>query len=373
MANIAVLSYNKDKFSETFIANQVKHLSGNIHYLYGGELPQYYGNDVPFLKQGVIHQLSYGIKELIGGNSTYMQHISAVEKYFIENKIEVVLANYANTALPVMEVCNKLQIPLVVHFHGWTAYRKSFLEQYGGQYPRLFQIAKAIIAVSNDMKEQLQSLGAPAEKITVVTCGADEKMFTYNSHVDNEKQFLIAGRLCDTKNPHLSILAFSIAAAQVTDVKLVIAGGDEGLLNACTSLIKSLNIESKVRYVGIQSHEQMKELMAKSFAILQHSATTIDGEKEGTPVTLLEAALSGLPVIATSHAGIGEVFKHNYSALLCNEHDVNEMAKHIITLISNKQLYTTISENAYNTVKENHTLRIYINTLDSIIAKAIGG
>lgn len=369
MANIAVLSYNKDKFSETFIANQVKHLQGNVHYLYGGGLPQYYGNNIPFVKPA--SKIAQLVHETVLGISHDQQHLNAIEKYLTDNKIDAVLANYAVTALPVMELCHKLSIPLIVHFHGWTAYRKSFLQEYGSRYPRLFNIAAAVVAVSNDMKQQLISLGAPAEKIAVVTCGADESMFEYNNHAEKRRQFLIAGRLCDTKNPHLSIQAFSMAAKQIPEATLIIAGGDEGLLNTCINLIKSLGIEGKVEYMGIQSHSEMQQLMQQSFAILQHSATTIEGEKEGTPVTLLEAALSGLPIIATKHAGIGEVFKDGYSALLCNELDVQQMAENIQLLANNKQLYATLSQNARQVVLENHTLSKYIETLNSVINKCV--
>lgn len=371
MANIAVLSYNKDKFSETFIANQVKHLAGNIHYLYGGALAQCYGNDSYFIPQGTLQHIKYSVKEVLGFGTIHQQHISAVEKYLIDNKIEAVLANYANTALSLMEICYKNNIPLVVHFHGWTAYRKSFLDQYGQQYPRLFEIAKAIVAVSQDMKTQLVALGANADKITVAPCGADENLFSFSKHSNNDKLFLLAGRLCDTKNPHLSMLAFSEATKEIQDAKLIIAGGDEGLLNACISLANGLGIENKIEYRGVLSHSEMKALMAKSFAILQHSATTIEGEKEGTPVTLLEAALSGLPIIATKHAGIGEVFRHNHSALLCNEFDVSAMAKNIEYLLHNKEVYETLASNAYTTVKESYTLKQYIYTLNEVLQKSI--
>ncbi|HWB64296.1 MAG TPA: glycosyltransferase family 4 protein [Chitinophagales bacterium] len=364
---IAVLSYNKSKYSETFIQNQVKHLEGEVHYLYGGAPPRFYGNDEPLVRPDVFSFL----KQVKANEGAEEKLLAAIENYLVQNRIDVVLANYAITALPVMEICQRRKIPLVVHFHGWTAYRNTVLEQYGQQYPRLFKIATDIIAVSQDMSHQLQKLGAPEKKISVIPCGADEELFTYTHHSKNPPVFLSIGRFCDTKNPHLTLLAFSIAAQKIKGAKLIMAGGDEGLLNTCHTLVKAHGIENRVEFKGVQTHQQVAQLMHRSFALVQHSATTIQGEKEGTPVTVLEAALSGLPVIATKHGGIADIFTDNENALLCAEFDVETMAANMVKLATETMLAERLAQNAAATVKGSYTLNHYIRALNRVISHAI--
>jgi glycosyltransferase involved in cell wall biosynthesis len=371
--NIAVLSYNRSKYSETFIQNQVKHLGGNVHYLYGGNLPTYYGEDKELIKTDILSEAFLAAQRKLFGKNRYEQHLSAVERYFLKNDIQLVLANYAITAFPVMDICRRNNIPLIVHFHGWTAYRKSVLEEYKEQYKLLFKRASAIVAVSDDMKSQLENLGAPKEKIHVIRCGADENLFQFSDHTGNEPVFFSPGRFCETKNPHLTIRAFAIAQEQIPDAKLIMAGGDEGYLQKCKDLIVELGLTGKVEIKEAQTHEQVRSLMQTSAALVQHSATTSQGEKEGTPVSVLEAALSGLPVVATRHAGIAEVFENGNSALLCEEFDVAGMAENMIRVVKDKQLSKEISGNAYTTVKSKYTLAHYINAIDALISNTITG
>lgn len=46
--NIAVLSLNSNKYSETFIHNQIKYLPAKVHCLYDGSLPKFGPNGVQF-------------------------------------------------------------------------------------------------------------------------------------------------------------------------------------------------------------------------------------------------------------------------------------------------------------------------------------
>ena len=59
---------------------------------------------------------------------------------------------------------------------------------------------------------------------------------------------------------------------------------------------------------------------------VQHSIVAPDGDGEGNPVAVMEAQLSGLPVVATRHAGIPEVVRDGETGLLLSEGDVDGMA-----------------------------------------------
>lgn len=299
------------------------------------------------------------------------KHLKAVEEYLLLKKIKAVVANYAITAFPIMDICKRNNIPLIVHFHGWTAYRKSIIERHWNDYQNLFKMCAAIVCVSSDMREQLKRLGAPDEKIHQTVCGFDESIFTYCRNQTSEISFFAAGRFCDTKNPHLTILAFSQTLKKLSTAKLEIAGGDENLLNACVNLTKSLNIEHAVKFCGILSPNEMHQKMSKSTAFVQHSAVTIEGEKEGTPVTILEASATGLPVIATRHAGIQEVVIDNQTGLLSDEFDIQTMSTNMERVACDEILAQNIGRSASERVYSLFTVNHYIAKLTSIINGSI--
>lgn len=370
MKNIAILSYNHNKYSETFIQDLVKHLPYNVHYLYGGELAEYDGEGNTFLDKSTSGKLKIAFKEWLG-TPEREQHKKAIEQYLVKHNIQAVYANYSITAFPVMQICNRLGIPLIVHFWGWTAYRSTLIEKYEREYAWLSGIAKAVICVSTDMQKQLVRLGFAPHKVHYVSSWANTDLFTYSDHSNNEKIFLSVGRLCDTKNPHLTILAFSKVLQHLPDAKLIMAGGDENLLNACVNLCKALGIEDKVEFKGVVSQQQVLELMKQAYAFVQHSATTILNEKEGTPYAILEACAAGLPVVATRHAGIMDVVIENETGLLCNEYDIDTMADNMVKLLHDKTLARTIGANAHKHVMQHYTMKAQLNMISQIVDSAI--
>lgn len=370
MKSIAVVSYNYQQYSETFINHLVKNLPFKVHYMYGGELPAFYGDYRPFLPEKGWGRWYVETKALLG-KKTQEQQEEAVEQYLLKNNIEAVHTNYSITALPLMDICERNNIPLIVHFRGWTAYRQTILDKYGAQYPKLFRIATAVICVSEDMKRQLIHLGCPENKITIIASGADTAYFRYQNHSANPPVFLSVGRFCDTKNPHLTILAFSKVLQDIPDAKLVMAGGNETLLSACFTLCKALKIENDVMFKGVLTHEEVAEEMKNAYAFVQHSATTILKEKEGTPNAIMEAMASGLPVVATRHAGIKDIITHGETGLLRNEYDIDAMAKHMIQIWNYKEFATQIGINASEHISKNYTRKLYLDKVAEIITFAI--
>lgn len=363
--HIAVISLNANKYSETFIHNQIKYLPAHVHCLYDGVLPKYGPNETCFVENE--NTLKTILLRQCKGRSKTEQHQHNIEQYLIKNKIKAVVANYAITAFPIMDICERNNIPLIVHFHGWTAYRKSLLVKHKEDYMRMFAIASAVIAVSNDMYEQLQKLGCPKEKLSLIYYGFNNDLFAYSDHSENNSNFLSVGRFCDTKNPHLTILAFHQVLQSLPAAKLNMIGGDETLLNSCMQLVKSLNIEQHVNFLGIKTPEEVATEMHKAIAFVQHSATTMEGEKEGTPVSIIEAMASGLPVVATRHAGIPDVILENESGLLCSEFDINEMARLMLNVATDKALNQRIGKNASGRVHTHFTMQQYIDKLWAVI------
>jgi glycosyltransferase involved in cell wall biosynthesis len=124
------------------------------------------------------------------------------------NQIEIVLAEYGPSGVEMMSICNQLNIPLVVHFHGYDAYRNDVLSTYGTYYKELFQKASAIIGVSKDMCSQLIKLGCPKPKINYLTCGIDTSIFQFLHETALENKFVFCGRFVAKKAPELVIQAF---------------------------------------------------------------------------------------------------------------------------------------------------------------------
>ncbi|MBC8643952.1 glycosyltransferase family 4 protein [Flavobacterium lindanitolerans] len=91
---------------------------------------------------------------------------------------------------------------------------------------------------------------------------------------------------------------------------------------------------------------------------------------EGTPLAVLESSAAGLPVIASKHAGIPEVIIDGETGLLFEEHDVETMAKHMKSLLKDKQLAKEMGAKGRLNIRSNFSMKRHIDILNGLILKA---
>ena len=295
--------------------------------------------------------------------------VHATDSYlraFRKIRPDVVLAEYGTMGVTVMEACQKMHLPLVVHFHGHDIHKKSILSEFGRLYTELFQYASAIIAVSKEMQRKLIDLGAPREKVYWNPCGVNGDVFRGARPGSSEIIFLSVGRFVEKKSPHLSLQSFSEVLRDVPHAQLRMIGGGE-LLSSCKQFVREIGIEENVTFLGTQSHEVVREEMKNAFCFIQHSIRASDGDSEGTPVGILEAGASGLPVVATRHAGIPDVIVDGETGFLVDEGDVSGMAMCMVQLARSPRLAEKLGANAQKRINLRFSSQKSIGTLWQII------
>ncbi len=364
--NIAILSPNKDAYSETFINAHKSLLSGNIYYLYGGLVPSKYEhcNKNKYVACKLLRFFYKGL-EFILKKEFYFEEKMNLSRFLKKHKIDIVLAEYGLTGGECLEPCKKNNIPIIVHFHGYDASQNEVLSTYRRKYQELFEYAVYVIAVSKVMVDQLKKLGCSDNKIILNTYGPSEIFFKLNP-ISNSSLFLSVGRFVDKKAPYLTLLAFFETLKSFPDAKLSFVGNGH-LLNCCINLCNYLNISKSVEFLGIQSPENIRDLMANSIAYVQHSITALNGDMEGTPVAILEASASALPVVSTYHAGISDVIINEKTGLLVEEKDVSGMATNMKRILANKEFARKLGEAGRENIKENFSIRKHIEVLDKLI------
>jgi len=364
LPRLSIISNKSPVYSETFIKAHIEKLPAQISFFYGNDFPRYKANNIPITSYLFSSQLPRQWLE----TTIKIQKLRqlAFQTALKQNKTQAVLAEYGKMGVTVQPICQRLNIPLIVHFHGYDAYDDKVLKKLGQHYPTLFKQAAAIIAVSRDMEQQLLKLGAIPEKLHYNPYGVDVDLFKQTEPHYNPPIFLAVGRFVDKKAPYLTLLAFREVLKQAPEARLKMIG-DGILLESCKQLAESLNLSEQVDFLGASSHEEVANTMQTVRAFVQHSVTTSYGDSEGTPVAVLEASASGLPVIATRHAGIKDVVVENCTGLLVNEGDIKAMAQRMIRLIQEPELATEMGQQARLHISHFFSMDKYINQLWKII------
>lgn len=365
---ICIIHPNKAAYSETFIHAHIEHLPVNLIELYGGWLPRYQSGGKPLLSP-----ISYCADRIL---SRFLDSYDGrlrekpLFRFLERSEVDAVLAEYGPTGVAVMQACHDVGVPLIVHFHGADAYADVVLQGYGRYYPELFDKAAAIIVVSRDMERQLLDLGAPREKLHYNPYGVDITLFNEADPGSALPLFVAVGRFVDKKAPQVTLLAFSRLVENVPEARLIMIG--EGpLLESCKQLSHELEIAEAVEFYGSRPHAEVARTMQKARSFVQHSVRPSNGDSEGTPVAVLEAGASGLPVVATRHGGILDVVIDGQTGLLVDEGDALGMAQAMIQIAKNTVLAARLGRAARERIGNEFTMEKSINNLWSIIENVI--
>ena len=288
-----------------------------------------------------------------------------------KNKIQVLLANYGPTGSALLPVTRALRIPLVVHFHGFDAHHAEVLEKQADAYRQLGREAAAVIVVSNKMFGALQEYGIPDTRLHLVRYGVNTELFLPRTMLPEIPTFLAVGRFVDKKAPYLTLLAFQRVRTRLPQARLILVG-DGPLRETTRNLALALGLlPDAVEFPGALAHDKIAALMREATAFVQHSLTPelgpSAGDSEGTPVAVLEAMMTGLPVVATRHAGIGEVVEHERTGLLVEERNVEEMARAMIQVAENPEISQQLGLAARQVALSRYTADHYIQSLQRIL------
>lgn len=368
---ICIARREKGRYSETFIRNQIEQLSqlAEVYPVYDGRLPQRAENG-SLLAPTFIWLANNIVRAVTGKRNHYFGNYG-LKQYLRTNKIDVVVAHYGMAGVHILPVCRSLGIPLVVHFHGFDATQKKVLDQYGSRYKRMFDQISAINAVSGEMRDKLISLGAREEIISVIPYGVNVNKFHSDISKKKMNTFLAVGRFTEKKSPMSTIRAFAKVKVQIPDVQLIMIGKKDLLYRECEALTKELGLEKDIEFTGIKTPDEIIQYMQEANVFVQHSVTAPNGDKEGTPNTVMEAAACQLPVVSTFHAGIPEAVIHDETGWLVKEHDVDEMARYMILLINDSQQALKMGEAGRRHIEQHYNLQIQIKKLFEVLKQIV--
>lgn len=361
---VCIVQPNCDAYSERLIRDQRERLPADVTVLCDGWFPRRHWNGARLLpgpvaaarRAAAIASPGLARKIATGGLARYLR----------TNSIDIVLAQYGPTGAAIADACESAKVPLVVQFHGFDAHHKPTLETQRAAYQRLFRRAAALVVVSQKMADQLAALGAPPGKVRCIPGGVDCARFAGADPANAPPVFVNVGRFVDKKAPHLTLTAFAMVRAACPDARLVMLG-DGYLLDRSRELAASLGIAHSVTFGGAAGSAEVLAALKAARAFVMHSVETSEGDSEGTPIALLEACASGLPVVATRHAGIVDVVRGGDTGYLVAEGDVDAMAARMIELARDPDLAARLGAQGRAHVAANYSIEKNVAALWDVL------
>jgi glycosyltransferase involved in cell wall biosynthesis len=363
--SVVVVAPYKPSLSETFIRAHVERLPANAVLVHGWP-PRIGERPILSWPRRALHKAW----RMVSGTPTDSATL-AYQKVFRLYRPCAVLAEYGTMGVVVLEACRRASMPLVVHFHGFDASVHDILAKNAKAYSVLFQEAAGLIAVSRAMRQKLIALGAPPDKVHYNPCGVDCREFAGADPAEAPINFVAVGRFTPKKAPDATLRAFAkVRRAHPTATLRMI--GEGPLLADCRRLASDLGIGDGVTFLGAQPPLVVQEEMRRARCFVQHSVQAVSGDSEGTPVGVIEAGATGLPVISTRHAGIPDVVIEGETGFLVDEHDVEGMAQYMLRVAQNPGLAGRLGRAARLRVEKSFSMERSIGGLWKIIQSCAG-
>lgn len=327
-------------------------------------------NDMDLQSQSIPARGLRKLARLVTGESVVSQDNKRLARFFKKHQIEAVFCEYGISGAGVLACCETLNLPLVVHFHGYDAYRHDLVQSYDSAYKRMFNYASTIIAVSQDMRNVLAKRYGNEQKIIHSSCGVNPAEIERRTrNTPKKKQFVYLGRLTPKKDPLGVIQCFAKVAEQLPNYRLAIIGDGE-LRSECESTVTKADIGDRVDFYGTLDHDAALSIVAESSIFVMNSVTAESGDKEGTPVSLMEAMAAGLTPLGSKHGGIMDVIEDGKSGFLYEERDYNELSRLMVQVASQTDR-TQIEGRAQQFALDNLDEADKTATINAIIRSAI--
>ncbi|MCS7184819.1 MAG: glycosyltransferase [bacterium] len=192
----------------------------------------------------------------------------------------------------------------------------------------IYKKSYKIIAVSNGVKQMLESMDIDKEKIEVIHNAVEVKYS--NTLPDNIITGI--GRLERQKNFELLIKAFSLL--NVSKYKLIICG--------VGSMYKKLSI--MIEKLCLKDSVILKGWCNVGEILLKTKVFVLSSLWEGFPNAMLEAMAYGVPIVAVNaNYGVSEILEDGKYGLIC-EYDPIDMKRKIELLINDEKLWQEYSK-----------------------------
>lgn len=271
----------------------------------------------------------------------------------------------------VHHYAKKNHIPYVLHAHGSLPMmgKKNLKRLYDVLWGnKLLKDAAKVIAATPMEARQYKNKGLSDDKIEIIPHAIDITKFEnlpikgefrrkYGLR-DDQKVILSLGRIHKIKGIDLLLRAFAEILKKLDDIKLVIAGPDDGYLPELKELINELSIEGNTLIVGPLNGREKLE------AYVDADVYVLPSYYEIFSVTVLEACASETSVIVTDCCGIADII--NGQAGLVVPCDEKHLQKALMFMLSNREERTRFANNAKSLVFEQFNLSNAIEKTETL-------
>lgn len=193
--------------------------------------------------------------------------------------------------------------------------------------------------------ERIHGVGVDEKRYFGVDEAEKRKLREEMGFTPNQKIILCVGELLPNKNQMMAIHMMREVIKQYPDAQLLLAGNGPEKENLKQEIDKS-RLQDNVQMLGYCTHLQDYQHIT--------DVSVSCSKREGLPLNIVEAMLSGVPVVATQNRGHRELIQDGENGFLIGINDEAMMADKVLNMLCDGKLQEQISIKGV-TFAENYT------------------
>jgi len=253
--------------------------------------------------------------------------------------VDVVVVNvYSGRAFAQAElattVARRLGKSVVLHLHGGGL--PAFTARHPARVDTVLSRADAIVAPSPYLADLARSRGVDAAVIPNVVAVA---AIPFRARSELRPNVLWMRAFEPLYRPFLALDAFALVHDEVPAATMTMAGPDNGQFARVRTAVVDRDLGHCVRFPGVLGRA------AVLAALGNHDMVLTTASVDNAPVSVLEAAAAGLPVVAASVGGLPDLLTDGEDALLVDGDEPAALAAAVLRLVREPELATRLSTN----------------------------
>lgn len=223
--------------------------------------------------------------------------------------------------------------------------------------------ADIVIALDENIRNNLISYGAKPEKIRIIPNGVDTERFFPTKRKKGQIVIGYIGRLVKGKGVNYLIQAFK-SIAKIYDVKLNIVG-DGAERTVFENMCKTPCLQGKIEFWGALDPKQIPDFFNLIDILVLPSLS------EGMPTVVLEAMACGKAVIATDVGATSTLINSEEVGILVQPASHSAISKALEHLILDDELRIQIGKNARKRIEQFYSWQVIADYIEKAYAEAM--
>jgi glycosyltransferase involved in cell wall biosynthesis len=240
-----------------------------------------------------------------------------------------------------------------------------FIGRHSKWIKRVLNRSHVLVTPSNYLARTVEKLGFNA---SIIPNAIDLKHYPFRLRRNLQPRLIWMRTFHEIYNPQMAVEVLDQLKNYYPNVHLTMAGQDKGLLRSVEDLTSRKSLNAHVSFAGFL------DITGKQTEFANHDIYLNTNRVDNMPVSVIEAAAFGLPVVTTAVGGIPDFLSHERNAIFVESEDISGMTHAVRRLLNSPEISSNLSANGRQLARSysfSTTLSEWESLFDQIVDQGI--